>query len=89
MTDNHDDDKTVITTAPAPRLQKIVRLADLTSYVGLRRTQVESLISQGRFPKPIRISDRAMGWMEGDLIAWQQARIAERDGTSAKSESAQ
>jgi prophage regulatory protein len=64
-----------------------VRLADLYPYVGLKRTQIEVLISQGRFPKPIRLADRAMGWAEDELIAWQQARIAERDaGASAKSE---
>jgi len=81
------DTQTQAPPSPAPRLQRVVRLADLTAYVGLRRTQIEVLISQGRFPKPVRIGDRAMAWMESDLIAWQQARIAERDASaSAKSE---
>jgi prophage regulatory protein len=75
MTDNQNP----APSSPAPRLQRVVRLADLTAYVGLRRTQIEVLISQGRFPRPVRIGDRAMAWMETELIAWQQERIAERD----------
>lgn len=79
MTDNTN----VASPALAPRLQRVVRLADLTSFVGLRRTQIEVLISQGRFPKPVRLSDRAMAWMEDELIKWQQERIAERDAAAS------
>lgn len=67
-------------TAAAPRLQRVIRLRDLPDFVGLRRTAIEGLIAAGKFPKPIRLSERSMAWVENDLIAWQQARIAERDG---------
>ena len=65
---------------PPARLQRIIRLRDLSDYCGLRRTAVEDLIKAGRFPKPVRLGERSMGWMEADLIRWQQERIAERDG---------
>jgi prophage regulatory protein len=67
--------------AHVPRLQRIIRLADLPAYVGLRRTQIDELIRRGEFPRSIPLSDfgRAKGWIESELMAWQQARIAQRD----------
>jgi prophage regulatory protein len=60
------------------------RLSDLPQFVGLRRTQIGELIKAGEFPKPISLSDggRAVAWLEGDLIAWQHARIAARNATA-------
>jgi prophage regulatory protein len=61
------------------RLQRFVRKGDLPDYVGLRRTTIEELIKQGRFPKPIKLTERAVAWSEQELIEWQQERIAARD----------
>ena len=57
------------------------RLRDLPEFVGLRRTQITELIKTGEFPKPVTLSDagRAVAWLEADLIAWQNARIATRN----------
>jgi prophage regulatory protein len=62
------------------RLHRVIRLADLPDYVGLRRTQIDELIKQGQFPRPVKLSTRRKGWLEDELIVWQQARISERDG---------
>lgn len=62
---------------------KIIRLRDLPSYVGLRRTQIDTLISRGLFPQPIRLSTRAKGWLARDIAKWQAGRIALRDQQSA------
>jgi prophage regulatory protein len=62
-----------------PPLHKVIRLRDLPNFVGLQRTQVEQLIAEGRFPKPVRLSTRRIAWLESEIIAWQQSRIAERD----------
>jgi predicted DNA-binding transcriptional regulator AlpA len=65
-----------------PRLQRIVRKFELPAFVGLRRTQIEELIKRGEFPKPVTLSDlngRAKGWLEDELVEWQQVRIAARD----------
>ncbi|MEQ1865636.1 MAG: AlpA family phage regulatory protein [Micropepsaceae bacterium] len=62
-------------------LNRMYRLRDLPQFVGLRRTQITELIKGGQFPKPIQLSDagRAVAWLESDLIAWQNARIALRN----------
>lgn len=66
-------------------LNRMYRLKELPQFVGLRRTQIAELIRAGKFPKPIQLSDtgRAIAWLEADLIAWQHARIAERNSKAA------
>jgi prophage regulatory protein len=63
------------------QLHKIVRLSELPSYCGLKRTQIEEMIARGDFPKPVKLSARRKGWLEAEIIAWQQERIARRDLT--------
>lgn len=63
------------------RLNRIIRKKDLPNYVGLQRTQIEQLIERGEFPRPVPLSDsgRAVGWIESELWAWQQQRLAKRE----------
>jgi prophage regulatory protein len=65
----------------AERLNRIIRKKDLPNFVGLQRTQIELLIQRGEFPKPVPLSDsgRAIGWLEHEVWAWQQSRLAKRD----------
>ena len=67
------------------RLNRMYRLRELPQFVGLRRTQIGELIKTGEFPKPVPLSDsgRAVAWLEQDLIAWQNARIAARNAAVA------
>jgi prophage regulatory protein len=67
------------------RLNRMYRLRELPQFVGLRRTQIGELIKAGTFPKPIPLSDggRAVAWLETDLIAWQNSRIAARNAAVA------
>lgn len=60
-------------------LQRVIRLADLPSFVGLKRTQIDVLIKSGEFPRPVKLSKRAKAWLESEIVAWQAQRIAERD----------
>jgi prophage regulatory protein len=63
------------------KLHRIVRLADLPTYTGLRRTQIDALILRGEFPRPVKLSPRRKAWLEAELIEWQQRCIAVRDIT--------
>lgn len=67
------------TTTP----QRIYRLRDLPPLIGLKKPTIELLLQQGRFPRPFRISERAVGWTEADIVAWQRERTAQRVEHSA------
>jgi prophage regulatory protein len=68
------------------RLNRMFRPRDLPEFVGLRRTQIGELIKAGKFPEPVPLSDsgRAIAWLESDLVAWQNARIAARNAIIAE-----
>ena len=36
-------------------------------------------MSQKRFPRPTKLGPRAVAWVESEVDAWIDARIAERD----------
>jgi prophage regulatory protein len=57
----------------------IIRKADLPKYTGLKRTAIDELIGKGLFPRPVRLSERAVGWLGNEIAAWQAERVAERD----------
>jgi len=61
------------------RLSNIVRECDVDAKCGLKRTQRKELIKQGRFPRPIKLSDRARGYLESELLEWQRGLIAKRE----------
>jgi predicted DNA-binding transcriptional regulator AlpA len=63
-------------------VDRVLRRSELKSVVGLGRTQIDNLIAKGEFPAPIPLSDhgRAVGWFESEILAWQKARLAKRDG---------
>ena len=67
-------------------LHRVIRLSELPVYVGLQRTQIDALIRAGQFPPPIKLNDsgRAKGWLESEIIAWQQRRIAQRDAKRSR-----
>ena len=65
------------------RLTRIIREKDVDEFCGIRRTQRAELIARGEFPAPIALSTRAKGYLESELIVWQQARRAKRDAEQA------
>lgn len=60
-------------------LEHILRRNEMKAATGYCIARIYQLIAEGRFPKPIPLGDRAVGWLESDIVNWQQARIAERN----------
>jgi prophage regulatory protein len=62
-----------------PILHRIIQSRDLPQFTGLAQTRLDELIAAGTFPKPVKLSSRRVGWLESEIITWQQRKIAERD----------
>jgi prophage regulatory protein len=60
---------------------EIWRLARVIRFTGLSRSGIYSLLTSGRFPRPITLSQdgRAVGWVSLEIIAYVRSRIAARD----------
>lgn len=65
---------------PGPMV--FLRIADVCRVTGLPRATIYEMVSKSNFPKQVRLSPRAVGWIESEVLAWQRERIAERDGAA-------
>jgi prophage regulatory protein len=49
---------------------RILRLKAVLERTGLSRSTLYRKIEQGTFPRQVRISERCIGWHEGDIERW-------------------
>lgn len=56
-------------------LQKILRLSEIKNVTGLSRSSIYLRISEQRFPKPINLGGRAVGWLEDEVEAWVDQQV--------------
>ncbi len=53
----------------------ILRLPAVKARTGLSRSTIYLRVSEGRFPSPVSLGGRAVGWIESDVNDWLTARI--------------
>lgn len=49
---------------------RILRVHDVMAVTGLRRTSLYEMVRQNRFPCPVQLGARAIGWREADVATW-------------------
>ena len=59
--------------------KKFIRLPEVISRTGYKRTSIYEKIAEGTFPAPIKLGPRAVAWVSEEIEEWMDARIAERD----------
>lgn len=57
-----------------PSISKILRVADLTGYLGLSRATIHRLRAAGGFPRPIQLSLRTVGFRQNEIDEWLSSR---------------
>lgn len=50
--------------------QRILRLNKVLDRTGLSRSTLYRKIERRTFPRQVRISERCVGWREGDVEGW-------------------
>ena len=53
---------------------RILRRPEVESITGLGRSRINVLEREGRFPKRLRLSDRAVGWRSDEIQLWIESR---------------
>ena len=53
----------------------ILRLPKVKERTGLSRSSIYLYISEGRFPEPISLGARAVGWIEEEIDQWLTEQI--------------
>jgi prophage regulatory protein len=60
--------------SPAPE-RRLLRLPEVRQKVGLSRSAIYKLISEGQFPRQISIGPRSVAWCQQDLERWIEERL--------------
>ena len=60
-------------------LRRILRLPQVVEATGETRSTIYKQISEGEFPKPVKLGAKSVGWVEDEIAAYNDARIAQRD----------
>jgi len=55
--------------------EKILRLPNVLDRTGLSRSTVYLRVTEGRFPKPVSLGARAVGWIETEVEEWIARQI--------------
>ena len=56
--------------------KRILRLPHVKNKTGFSRSSIYLKISEGTFPSPISLGGRSVGWLESEIDAWIEERIA-------------
>ena len=57
-------------------MSRLLRLSAVKHITGRSRS---SIYADRSFPRPVKIGDRAVAWVEDEIKDWIDARIAERE----------
>ena len=60
-------------------MQKLLRLPQVIERTSLKRSTIYEMMSNGNFPKPVKLNLRSNGWIEREIGDWVATRIAERE----------
>ncbi len=53
----------------------ILRRKAVEARTGLSRSTIYDYICAGRFPAPIRVGERAVGWIASEVDAWLAVQV--------------
>lgn len=51
----------------------LIRIADVCDLLSVSRTTIYGWVSEGNFPPPVRIGERAVRWRVDEIEAWRDA----------------
>ncbi len=59
--------------SPAP----IINRREVCGFLNVSDTTLWRMVRAGRFPKPVKISERRIGWPKDQIEAWLEVKRAE------------
>lgn len=65
-------------------MNTILRLPAVKARTGLSRSTIYLRVSEGRFPRPVALGARAVGWLESELEAWLSSVIEQSRKAKAR-----
>lgn len=58
-----------------PQHTTMIRIGEVCRRTGLSKSHIQRLINDAAFPSAVKLSTRAVGWVERDVEQWIQRQI--------------
>lgn len=59
--------------------KEFLRRRQVEARTGLKTSTLYTLMSEGKFPRPVKLGERMVAWPATEIAEWQESKIAERD----------
>lgn len=69
-------------TATVRKIRRIGAVPDVEAATSLKKSTLYRLVRQGKFPRPIQLTPRRVGWDMEAVEAWIQQRFDESQGSA-------
>ena len=57
---------------------KIIKRKELLELVSMSKSTLYNQVAENRFPKPIKLANRSVGWLTSDVLEWFEQKKGER-----------
>jgi prophage regulatory protein len=61
-----------------PTEHRILRRPEVEAKTGCKRAYIYNMMREGKFPQPLRLGIRAVGWDAAEIDQWIIERLKER-----------
>ena len=58
--------------------KKVIRRGEVEARIGLACSTIYAMMADGKFPRPVKIGRRAVGWIEEDVNNWLSNKITQQ-----------
>jgi prophage regulatory protein len=70
-----------LATQTSPDRRNLLSMKDVSGWVNFSTQHIYRLMALGRFPRPLKLGVRRVGFLESEIEAWIAERAAERDAS--------
>ena len=58
-------------------IERRYRMSEMFKIIPLAKSTIYQKISEGTFPKPVKLGARSVAWLESDLVKWLEEQNQE------------
>ncbi|HGY0709346.1 AlpA family transcriptional regulator [Vibrio cholerae] len=58
---------------------KVIRLKEVIELTGLSKSSIYRMASDDKFPKPLSLGARSVGWIESEVTHWLAEKLGARN----------
>lgn len=58
-----------------PPHARYIRRPEVEKLTGLSRSTIYDLMGKGQFPRPVKLTSKAVGWPESAISKWLNSRV--------------